>query len=297
MKGLMKECVRMPTRKLFESQLNVPKPKEHGAWGMLFVPFVMGVGIAGSLNLATLWLLMAVTFAFVSQKPFAQILSTKGSFSGVKMMRHSLAWLFFYAGTSATIFAWLYFHYQLKGLRIFGLLGIPIVLVFNYFVGLKKVRTVSGEMTGIMGLTMSGPMAHYVATGAIQSVGFWLWILCIFYFASSIFYVKAVVQGFLGQRSNLPSGSTGMERACRLYHLGLLAMLLLLLVLKQLPPIGVLAYLPVVIRGLRVSSKPQTRLNFAIIGWSEVGYSIFFALLVIAGLREIHGLSIIPLPY
>ena len=75
----------------------------------------------------------------------------------------------------------------------------------------------------------------------------------------------------------------------------MIAILLLLLVLGQLPPIGVLAFAPVVIRGLRVSSKPQTRLNFAIIGWSEVAYSIFFALFLVAGLRTIHGLSMVPL--
>ena len=77
----------------------------------------------------------------------------------------------------------------------------------------------------------------------------------------------------------------------------MIATLLLLLVLRQLPPIGALAYLPVIIRGLRVSSKAQTRLNFAIIGWSEVGYSIFFALFLMAGLRAIQGLSPLPLRY
>ena len=246
--------------------------------------------------LETLWLLIAVTFAFLSQKPFAQLLSPKESSPGAKWIRRNLAWFCIYAGTSAGIFAVLYFHYQMKGLKIFGLLGIPIILAFGYFVRRKEVRTVPGEMAGIIGLTMTGPMAYYVATGEIQAVGFWLWILCILYFASSIFYVKAVVQSYVKLRSKLPSGfgwhgdslsslpsGNDCSFSCSYW------------ILRQLPPLGVLAFVPVIIRGLRVSSKSQARLNFAIIGWSEVGYSIFFALFLIAGLRASQGLSTIPL--
>ena len=285
----------MPNSNSSSSQFTLPKPKEHGAWGMLYIPFVIGVGIAGSFTIETLWLLIAVTFAFLSQKPFAQLLSPKESSPGVNWIRRHLAWFCVYAGTSAGIFAVLYFHYQVEGLKIFALLGIPIILLFGYFVRRKEVRTVSGEMAGIVGLTMSGPMAYYVATGEFRAVGFWLWILCILYFVSSVFYVKAVVQSYVKLRSNLPSNSAGMATACRFYHLGLIAILLLLWILRQLPPLGVLAFVPIIIRGLRVSSKSQARLDFAIIGWSEVGYSIFFALFLIVGLRASQGLSTIPL--
>ncbi len=285
----------MPNRNSSSSQFTLPKPKEHGAWGMLYIPFVIGVGIAGNLTLETLWLLIATTFAFLSQKPFAQLLSPKESSPGAKWIRRHLAWFCIYAGISAGSFAVLYFHYQVKGLKIFGLLGIPIILAFGYFVRRKEVRTVSGEIAGIVGLTMTGPMAYYVATGEFQAVGFWLWILCILYFVSSIFYVKAVVQSYVRLRSKLPSNSAGMAIACRFYHLGMIVILLLLWILRQLPPLGVLAFVPIIIRGLRVSSKSRSRLDFAIIGWSEVGYSIFFALFLIGGLRASQGLSAIPL--
>lgn len=277
------------------SQFTLPKPNEHGAWGMLYIPFVMGVGIAGSFTIETFWLLIAVTSAFLSQKPFAQLLSHKESSSGSRRIRRHLAWFCVYTGTSAGIFAVLYFRYQVEGLRIFALLGIPIILLFGYFVRRKEVRTVSGEMAGIAGLTITGPMSYYVATGEFRAVGFWLWFLCILYFVSSIFYVKAVVQSYLQFKSKLPSNSAEMAGACRFYHLGLIVILLLLWILRQLPPLGVLAFVPIIIRGLRVSSKSRSRLDFAIIGWSEVGYSIFFALFLIGGLRASQGLSTIPL--
>ena len=151
MKNFTDDRGSMSTRNLNGSQFTLPKPKEHGAWGMLYVPFVMGVSIAGSLPHETLWLLMATTCAFLSQKPFAQLLSKKESPPHAQKMRHTLAWFCVYAGTSAVIFAFLYFQYQLKGLRIFGLLGIPIVLAFSYFVRHKEVRTVSVRRSGSLG--------------------------------------------------------------------------------------------------------------------------------------------------
>ncbi len=267
------------------SHFVLPKPKEHGAWGMLYVPFAIGIGIAGRITFESLWLLIAVTLAFLSQKPFAQLLSPKESSRSTKRARLSFIWFWGYAGTSVGIFAVLFFHYQMKGLKIFGLLGIPILLAFAFFLHRKEVRTVPGELSGIIGLTMTGPMAYYVATGKIHAVAFWVWILCILYFASSIFYVKAVVQNHLRLRSNLSAGSAHMEKVCHLYHAGLFITLIFLLILKQLPLLAVLAFMPVIIRGFRLSSKSHPRLNFAIIGWTEVGYSIFFALLLIAGLR------------
>ena len=278
----------MTDRNANGSQFTLPKPKEHGAWGMLYVPFVIGVGIAGSFNFETLCLLIAITLAFLSQKPYGQLLAPKDSTSSPdpRKLRLQISWLVLYAGSSAGLFAWLYLHYQLKALIVFGLLMVPIVLSFSYFIRCRQVRTVWGELAGIVGLTMAGPMAHYVATGKMRAVGFALWWLCILYFAGSIFYVKAVVQNYLRSRSKLAGGSAGMEKACRIYHMGVLAVLLCLVILGQLPAIISLGFIPVIIRGLWVSSRPRPRLNFAIIGWTEVGYSIFFALILIAGLRE-----------
>ena len=275
----------MPVLNSEGPQFSPPKPKEHGAWGMLFIPFVTGVGIAGSLTIETLWLLIAVTFAFLSQKPYANLLSPKQSLPGTLWMRRNLAWFCVYGGTSSGLFAYLYLYYQMKGLKIFGLLGVPIVLAFSYFIRSKQVRTMPGELAGIIGLTMTGPMAHYAATGLIQAVGFWLWVLCILYFASSIFYVKAVVQSHLRVRSKMSTQPSGMETACRFYHIGLAIILLELVILKCLPLIAAFAFIPIIIRGLWAGLKSRPRLNFAIIGWTEVGYSIFFALVLIVCLR------------
>src|SRR4029453_15549508 len=46
--------------------LTAPKPKEHGTWGMLYVPLVTATGIAGTLNARVLLVAAAGTFVFLS---------------------------------------------------------------------------------------------------------------------------------------------------------------------------------------------------------------------------------------
>ncbi|HZL85286.1 MAG TPA: YwiC-like family protein, partial [Candidatus Krumholzibacteria bacterium] len=43
-------------------------PKEHGAWAMLYVPFVLGVVVAGHVVWPTLWALLAMTALFFGRE-------------------------------------------------------------------------------------------------------------------------------------------------------------------------------------------------------------------------------------
>jgi hypothetical protein len=48
------------------SALNLPR--ENGDWVMLYAPFVLGVAVAGRVNLPTLLLLLSTTAAFISRE-------------------------------------------------------------------------------------------------------------------------------------------------------------------------------------------------------------------------------------
>ena len=43
-------------------------PKEHGAWAMLYVPFVLGVTVAWQLSWAVLLLLLATSALFIARE-------------------------------------------------------------------------------------------------------------------------------------------------------------------------------------------------------------------------------------
>jgi len=266
--------------------LTMPKPKEHGAWGMLYIPLVTAVGISGTWNVRLFLMALTVTLIFLSQRPYSQLLTNKRLPQDGRLWRRNLIWLAVYWTASGILISLLYFPCGLKALPQFAWIGVPIAAAFTWFLKRKRVRTVAGELVGICGLTLTAPLAHYASVGQVQPVGFWLWGLCILYFASSVFYVKAVVANCLQARSR--SMVEPIDRQlCGSYHLGLLALMSGLAALGQVPVILLLAFLPVIARGLLGMRERNAKLNFARIGWTEVAYSLFFALLTALAIRGV----------
>ncbi|HET6963052.1 MAG TPA: YwiC-like family protein [Terriglobia bacterium] len=265
--------------------LTVPKPKEHGAWGMLYVPLVTAAGIAGTFNVRVLLVAAAITFVFLSQRPFAQLLSSPVVRRDPDLLRRNLTWLAGYWVTALVLFSWLYYVYDLIALPRFVWIAIPIAATFTLLLWKNRVRSVAGELIGICGLTLTAPLTHYAAVGEFHLLGFWLWVLCILYFSSSVFFVKAVVSSFLKSRSKATAVPTVTARVCVFYHGGLVLLLASLLFLNQIPTLAMVAFTPVIVRGLWGIPTGQPKLNFARIGWTEVIYSLFFAIVTILAMR------------
>jgi hypothetical protein len=190
--------------------------------------------------------------------------------------------LYWTAGAASIALLWI--RYRFEDLWHFAWLGIPIAAVFTWFLKTNRMRTVAGELVGICGLTLTAPLAHYASVGQVRPTGFWIWALCILYFAGSIFYVKARVANSLRARS-LPLAKPDYSSFCISYHLGLLALLAGLAALGQVPAILPIAFLPVVLRGVLSFRRRDAKLNIARIGWTEVAYSLFFALVTVFAIR------------
>ena len=60
---------------------------------MLYVPLVTAAGIAGTFNVRVLLVAAAVTFVFLSQRPYAQLLSSLGVRRDPDLLRRNLTWL------------------------------------------------------------------------------------------------------------------------------------------------------------------------------------------------------------
>jgi hypothetical protein len=268
--------------------LTIPKPKEHGAWGMLYIPMVIAIWISGAWNARVLLMALAVTLIFLSQRPYTQLLTSKRLRQDGRLWQRNLTWLSIYWIASGTLIAVLYFHYGLRYLLQFTWIGVPIAAAFSWCLKNNRMRTVAGELVGICGLTLSAPLVHYASVGQVRVVGFGLWGLCILYFASSVFYLKAVIANCVKARSRSLVDPI-YTRLCGSYHFGLLVLIAGLAVLDRVPGILVLAFLPVIARGLLGIQRPQTKLNFARIGWTEVGYSLFFALVTSLAIRGMNS--------
>src|SRR5262245_28888312 len=96
-----------------------PKPKEHGAWGMLYIPLVIGAGIAGTFNAPVFILTIAVTLVFLSQRPYSQLVVSPAAWNDRSLRRRNLAWLTGYGVSTLLLFSWLYFGYGLVRLPRF----------------------------------------------------------------------------------------------------------------------------------------------------------------------------------
>jgi hypothetical protein len=264
-----------------KASLKPPKPKEHGAWGMVYIPFFMALGIAGILDTKVLLLFLAVTLVFLSQRPLTEVLNRKSSYMSSTRTGLSYSWLGFYWTTSAILFGVLYFHYQLLQLPYFALIMAPVVAAVIYFVRRNSIRTVAGELLGILGLTLTAPLTHYVASGQIQLMGFVLWGLNFLYFGSSIFYVKAKVEQFRRSKLKFPPEGPSIKLTCVVYHFAILAIVTGLMMYGVIPLITLLAFLPILLRGLWEIQRAQVRLSLRKIGLWEVAYCIFFALIIV----------------
>jgi len=268
-----------------EVKLALPKPKEHGAWGMLYVPLVIAVGTAGVVNLQVLLLTLVVTLIFLSQRPYTQLLTNPAIRVDLALARRNLCWLGVYWSVSAVLVGLLCVQCDRRALLQFVWIGIPIAVAFTFFLRRNRMHSVAGELIGICGLTFSAPLAHYAATGKVQPLAFWLWGLCILYFASSVFYVKAIVAGFLSSRSKATNRSWIYRRVCGWYHVVLLILLGGLVALGEIRVLTLVAFLPVIVGGLLGIRTPENKLNFVRIGWMEVAYSIVFASASIFAMR------------
>jgi YwiC-like protein len=257
-------------------------PKEHGAWAMLYVPFLLGT-LAGSRHTLTLpaifLLLSSVTFLFIARQSLLDWLVARNR---GKSEPTAFRMMCIYTGLSGVFGGVLVFSYQLTWLVAIASLSV-VLLVFNSWqVVRRKDRTVGTETIAIIGLTATAPTAYYVCRGEWASEGWVLWALCALYFASSVFYVKLRVLSLSRRRNDLRRQSW---RYCAFYHLFLLLVLIILNVTSHTNLYILAAFLPVLIRTVWELQRPSNQISLRRIGLLEIAYSLVFLLFITIGYR------------
>ena len=142
-----------------------PMPREHGAWGILLIPFATAVGVAGVWNLPVTLLLVSILCFYVARTSWLK-----------QNYRWTIALL---AGSTACVLP-LLCVWKLWWLAGFGAIAAP--LAFR-----KTERNVVMQLLAVAGLTLTAPAGWYAATGKLD---YRLWLLNVLYFAGGIFYVK-----------------------------------------------------------------------------------------------------------
>lgn len=157
------------------------------------------------------------------------------------------------------------------------------MLAFNTWQAVRREdRSVIGETVAILGLTLTAPAAYYVAGGTWDTRAWLLWMLCSFYFASSVFYVKLRVHSQNRRREELRRQSW---RRCATYHLFLTAALVLLSATGSLDLFALVAFSPVLARTFWQLAKPGGHMSLRRVGLLEVLYSVIFLVFVAISFR------------
>jgi 4-hydroxybenzoate polyprenyltransferase len=252
-------------------------PKEHGAWAMLYVPFVLGAAVAGRISWPLLLLLIATSALFISRE---SLLVWWRARTRGKESKDAARLLAVYLALAAVCGLPLIFFYHLVWLALLGAAGLALLLFNGKQAAQLEERSIASEVLAICGLTLTAPAAYYAASGRWDETALWLWALSALYFASSVFYIKLRIYSLNPRKQE---DRRRVRRSCAFYHSFLLVALIVLWLLGNLHLFALVAFAPVLTRTFWRLFKPATRVNLTRAGILEIVYSLVFLIFVALG--------------
>ncbi|HXZ44077.1 MAG TPA: YwiC-like family protein [archaeon] len=260
-------------------------PKEHGVWAVLYGSFLVGVGVAGRVTLPVELFLLGITAAVFANGSLPTLARAKASEGQWERCRQALTWFLLYGAISVAAMAPLLVVFRMTFLLPFGVGAAFFLLLRAFLIRGRDDRTLAGELIGVAGLTMVGPVAHAVSVGSVRSISTMLWLLLFLFFASGVFYVRMRVHGVVARRRGKNSEPNPGRWPCVLYHAVLLVAIPVLFLARLVPWPVLLAYAPALWRAAVGLRREESRLNLRRLGWSEVAVATAFVLILIAAFR------------
>lgn len=224
-------------------------PKQHGAWSMLILPFLLG-GIVGGWTLAHIP--FAIAWLFVYMGTFFLFQFIKQRKKSQQMLRTVITYL-----TIATVAAIPVFLSEWR-LVWFVLVMIPFGLVNAYFAKIKDERNVWNDVSAVTSFCIGGMASYYLGARTLDATMVWVFVLPYLYFLGSIFFVKTMIR---------EKKSVSYRNLSWGYH-GLLVAVFIVLGY----PLLALAYAPSLIRAVVFYGK---KIPIMKIGIVEIANSVF----------------------
>ncbi|WP_214709321.1 MULTISPECIES: YwiC-like family protein [unclassified Exiguobacterium] len=160
-------------------------PKQHGAWSMLILPFLLG-GIVGGWTLAHIP--FAIAWLFVYMGTFFLFQYIKQRKKSKELLRTVVTYL-----TIATVAAVPVFLSEWR-LVWFVLAMIPFGLVNAYFAKIKDERNVWNDVSAVTSFCIGGMASYYLGARVLDETMMWMFVLPYLYFLGSIFFVKTMIR-------------------------------------------------------------------------------------------------------
>ena len=246
-------------------------PVEHGGWGLLFEPIVLGLLLAPSL--AGVFLSVAAMGAFLARHPFR--LAVGDWRRGRRIPRSALAERF--AGLYVCV-ATLGLAVAIKTAGVGFLLPLvfaaPVAIVQLFYDAMGRSRTLMAELAGSISIGAVAT-AITIAGGWQRPAAFGLWVILAARTVPTILYLRA--------RLRLLHRKSASARVVIIVHLLAIPIVLGLARAGVVPFLAVAALVILLLRAVIGFSKPGKRVTPKKLGLRELGFGLMTVFAVVLG--------------
>lgn len=260
------------TPRRWKSIRAVALPAQHGAWGFLFEPLLLGLLVAASW--AGLWLIIAAIGAFLISQPLSIVLKDRRKGKVYDRTRLAGRFAVGYLLLAGGGFLLTIFTAQYSGWFIPLLAALPLVVIHQTYALRNQGRALAPELAGAMAFGASAP-AIALLGGWEALEAFALWGLLAARIVGSILYVRARLKLEHGK----PAQPMPVLLADDVALLGVIALSLAGL----LPPTVLIGMAILIARAVIGLSKLRKPTAAKWIGLREVLYGLAFVLLAAVG--------------
>jgi hypothetical protein len=249
----------------------VALPAEHGGWGLLAEPLVLGLVLAP--GTAGVWLALAALFAFLARQPLRLALMDRRR--GVRYPRTALA-----ERVLATFLAAAALLLALASAAAHApfwpalAMAAPFALAALAYDALGRGREALGETAGAVALSAS-TAAIALAGGVAPAVAFAASVLLALRALTSVLYIRA--------RIRLDRGLAAGPRAALAAHGAALVVAVVLAGVAAAPWLGALAFAVLLGRAVHGLSRWRGAIRPQRLGFQELAYGLVTLALLAAG--------------
>jgi hypothetical protein len=226
-------------------------PREHGAWGMLLVPFATAAATAGVFDAKVMLLLVSTLCFYIARTSW---------------LKRQFKWMALLLAASLALAAPLLLVWKLWWLAAFSIVAAGLAARPN-------PRSLAMQLAATAGLTLTAPAAWYAATGALDATAFWLWLWNTLYFAGGVLYVRLRIE------------RSGPRWPVLAFYGAVLLFVLALALTDVVSSRVLLAFAPAAARAAIGVGRLASPLRVKRLGWSEVAHSLVFGALLTVALR------------
>ncbi|MGO4889326.1 YwiC-like family protein [Anaerobacillus sp. MEB173] len=230
-------------------------PREHGAWAMLIVPYLLGAISSGPTWLHLVFFVGVLSLYFSSAPILTYIRQPK---IGKEIIPSLIIYLV--VGLTFVIPVLIMKPYII----LLGSFVLPFFTLNILFAKVKKERLFINDLFAIVGLSFLVLIAYYIGQGTIATTAIILMLINFVYFIASVFHVKSLIR----ERKN-----KGFKFVSTMYHGTMVA-------------VPVIIGYPFIALALSVSAiksfitSKNNKPNPVTIGVIEIGNSIVFVTLM-----------------